>query len=315
MPRRIGADIVSGRKAPPTALARGHRFVPVIAFAVAAALLTVSAAAEIRVVGSDLLGPDFARAVETFARHNDSTVRLDLRGSRPGVADLGAGRADVGLFLLPPGETPAGEGLTNRVIGYQVAVVVVPAASPLTQVTTAQLRGIFSATPGDTFTRWGELNLIGAWTARPIALRALSPAAGLAWPLFQRVILADASARPALEFAATPGDFTQRLLATDNSIGVTGQPVAELPGLKVLALAAGPSDPACGPTPEQVHRGSYPLRMPLYVMFRRTEAPGLQLFLKFLLSDEAAVALAPASCLPLPLGVRNQLAFELEEMR
>jgi phosphate transport system substrate-binding protein len=272
-------------------------------------------AAEIRVVGSDLLGPDFARAVENFARQNDSPIRLDLRGSRPGLDDLAAGRADIGIFLLPPGESPAGEGLTSRVIGYQVAVVVVPATSPLTQVTAAQLRGIFSETSGDAFTRWGELNLIGAWTARPIALRALSPSAGLAFPLFQRVILADAAARPALEFAATPEIFTQRLLASDNSIGVTGLPVAEVPGLKVLALAAGPSDPASGPTPEQVHRGGYPLRMPLYVMFRRTEAPGLQLFLKFLLSDEAAAALAPASCLPLPPGVRNQLVFELEEMR
>jgi phosphate transport system substrate-binding protein len=281
-----------------------------------AGLLSVSAAAaEIRVVGSDLLGPDFARAVENFARQNDLAIRLDLRGSRPGLDDLAAGRADVGLFLLPPGEAPAGEGLTSRVIGYQVAVVAVPAASPFTQVTTAQLRGIFSETSGETFTRWGELNLTGAWTARPIALRALSPAAGLAWPLFQRVILADAAARPALEFAATPEVFAQRLLATDNSIGVTGLPVAEAPGLKVLALAAGPSDPACGPTPEHLHRGGYPLRMPLYVMFRRTEAPRLQLFLKFLLSDAAAAALAPAHYLPLPLGARNQLAFELEEMR
>lgn len=314
MPRRIDADIVSGRKAPPTALACVRRS-PVMAFAVAAAFGVAAAAAEIQVVGSDLLGPDFVRAVETFARHNDLAVRLDLRGSRPGLDDLAAGRADVGLFLLPPGEAPAGEGLTNRVIGYQVAVVTVPAASPLTQLTAAQLRGIFSAISGDAFTRWGELNLIGAWTVRPIALRALSPAAGLAWPLFQRVILADAAARPALEFAATPAVFTQRLRATDNSIGVTGLPVATVPGLKVLALAAGPSDPACGPTPEHVHGGGYPLRMPLYVMFRRTEAPGLQLLLKFLLSDEAAAALAPASCLPLPLGVRNQLVFELEEMR
>ncbi len=274
-----------------------------------------AAAAEIRVVGSDLRGPDFSRAVESFARQNDAAVRLDLRGSRPGLADLAAGRADIGIFLLPPGETPAGEGLTNRVIGHQVAVVAVSAASPLTQVTTAQLRGLFSLTSGDAFTRWGELNLIGTWTARPIALRALSPAAGLAWPLFQHVILASAAARPALEFAATPEAFSQRLRATDNSIGVTGLPVAEVPGLKVLALAAGQTDPACGPTPEHVHRGSYPLRMPIYVLFRRTEAPGLQLFLKFLLSDEAAAALAPASCLPLPLGVRNQLVFELEEMR
>ena len=102
--------------------------------------------------------------------------------------------------------------------------------------------------------------------------------------------------------------------AADNSIGVTGLLPAGVGGLRVLAVAAGPSDPAVGPAPEQVHQGGYPLRLPLYVSFRRGAAPELQLFLKFLLSDEAAAALAPAFYLPLPLGVRNQLVFELEEM-
>jgi len=36
-------------------------------------------AAEIRVTGPDLPGPDFARAVAAFARRNDMTVRLDLQ--------------------------------------------------------------------------------------------------------------------------------------------------------------------------------------------------------------------------------------------
>ncbi len=274
-----------------------------------------AAAAEIRVVGSDLLGPDFARGVAEFSRLNDLAVKLDLTGTRPGAAELAAGRADVGLLLLPPGESAPTAGLTSRVIGYQVAVVAVPAASPLTQVTTAQLRGMFNASSGEAFTRWGELNLIGPWTSRPIALQALSPSAGLAWPLFQQVMLNGAAGRPALEFAATTATLQLRLRATDNSIAVTGLPPADGSGLKVLALAASPSDPAVAPTPEQVHRGVYPLRLPLYVSFRRADAPKLQLFLKFLLTDEAAAALVPAHFLPLPPGVRNQLVFELEEMR
>lgn len=272
-------------------------------------------AAEIRVVGSDLLGPDFARAVAGFARRNDAAVALALHGSRPGVDELATGRADVGLFLLPPGEEPPVTELISRVIGYQVAVVTVPAASPLTHLTTAQLRGLFSESSGAAYSRWGGLNLIGAWTSRPVVPLALSPSAGLAWPLFQRVILEGAPARPALEFAATPDAFNRRLLATDNSIGVTGRPAGEVPGLRVLALAASPTQEACGPAPEHVHRGGYPLRLPLHVAFRRGAAPDLQQFLKFLLSDEAAAALAPASFLPLPPGALNQLVFELEEMR
>lgn len=266
-------------------------------------------------MGSDLLGDGFAQAVARFSRQNDLPVKLALHGTRPGIADLAARRADLGLFLLPVGEAPPGDGLTGLVIAYQVAVVVVSAASPLQQVTAAQLRGIFSESATDAFSRWGGLNLSGPWSSRPIAPRALSPSAGLAFPLFAQVILTGAAARPALEFAATPEAFAQRMLATDNAIGVTGLPPAGVPGLRILALAASPTDPAYGPAPEPVHRGNYPLRMPLYVAFRRGAAPQLQLFLKFLLSDEAAAALAPAFFLPLPVGARNQLVFELEEMK
>ncbi len=104
-------------------------------------LLAVAApAAEIRVVGSDLLGEGFSRAVGEFTRQNDTPVKLDLRGTRPGVDALEAGRADVGIFLLPAAETPPAGVVVSRIMGYHVTVVVVPTASPLTQITVAQLR-------------------------------------------------------------------------------------------------------------------------------------------------------------------------------
>lgn len=287
-----------------------------LTLSVIAALLALSAsAAEIRVVGSDLLGDGFARAVIAFARQDDTAVKLDLRGTRPGTEDMAAGRADVGIFLLPASEPPPVGAVVSRVMGYQVAVVVVPTASPLTQVTTGQLRGIFGEVAKEGFARWGDLNLPGEWAARPIALQAVAPADDLAWPLFQRVVLQDAQAKAGVEYSANGATLAQRLRAAENTIGVVGAGVAGSPGLRVLALAAGPTDPAYGPTAENVHRGSYPLRLVLYVTFRRTAAPDLQRFLKFLLADETAAALAPAGFVPLPVGVRNQLVFELEEMR
>ncbi len=278
-------------------------------------LALTARAVEIRVVGSDLLGDGFARTVAAFARQDDTGVKLDLRGTRPGTEDLAAGRADVGIFLLPASEPPPVGAVVSRVMGYQVAVVVVPAASPLTQVTTGQLRGIFGEVAKEGFARWGDLNLPGEWAARPIALRAVAPKDDLAWSLFQRVILQDAVAKAGVEFSANGAALAQRLLAAENSIGVAGAGVAGTPGLRVLALSAGPTEPAYGPTAENVHRGSYPLRLVLYVAFRRTAAPDLQRFLKFLLADETAAALAPAGFVPLPGGVRNQLVFELEEMK
>src|SRR5438445_12952357 len=90
------------------------------------ALAIAAGAVEIRVVGSDLLGDGFARAVATFARQDDTVVKLDLRGTRPGMEELAAGRADVGIFLLPASEPPPGGAVVSRTVGYQVTVVVVP---------------------------------------------------------------------------------------------------------------------------------------------------------------------------------------------
>ncbi|MBI2814615.1 MAG: substrate-binding domain-containing protein [Opitutae bacterium] len=275
----------------------------------------VAAAAEIRVAGSDLLGAEFARAVAEFARQEDTAVKLGLRGTRPGLADLEAGCAEIGLFLLPAEEAPPSGNVVSRVIGYQVTVVAVPVASPLTQVTVAQLRGIFGETAKESYSRWGELNLPGEWAARPIALQALAPSAGLAWPLFRRQILGEAAPRAALQLAATDGALMERLTAADNSIGVGGVGLAGHPALRALAVAASPTEPAYAPTADNVHHGNYPLRLALHVVFPRAAAPGLLRFLKFLLADETAAALAPAHFVPLPRGARNQLVFELEEMR
>jgi phosphate transport system substrate-binding protein len=260
-------------------------------------LATVAPAAEIRVVGSDLLGEGFVRAVAEFARQNDTGVKLDLRGTRPGAVDLEAGRADVGIFLLPAAEAPPAGDVVSRVMGYQVTVIAVPAASALNQVTVAQLREIFGGT-----------------SQRDPTPFAVGPPAGLAWPLFQRVILNNAPPKATLSFSPSGAALAQRLLATEDSIGVTGLASAT-GGLRVLALASGPAEPAYLPTPENVHAGAYPLRLVLYVSFPRAKAPQLQRFLKFLLADEAAAVLAPADIVPLPVGVRNQLVFELEEMK
>lgn len=260
-------------------------------------LVSVAPTAEIRVVGSDLMGEGFVRAVTEFARQNETDVKLDLRGTRPGVVDLESGRADVGIFLLPAAEAPPSGELVSRVMGYQVSVVAVPAATDLTRVTVAQLREIFGVT--------------GQKDRMPFAV---SLQAGLAWPLFQRVILQDAPPKAALTFFPSGTALAQKLRVAENSIGVTGIASAS-GGLRALALATGPAAPAYLPTPENVHAGDYPLRMVLYVSFPRKKAWELQRFLKFLLSAETAAALAPADFVPLPVGVKNQLVFEIEEMR
>ena len=100
------------------------RFVPLC---VLAASLSVSLCAEVRVVGSDLMGKDFSAALADYSRRNDLGIKIALSGSVRGLEQLQAGEADLGLIVLSPGEKPPEAPFIALPVAYHTAVVVVPA--------------------------------------------------------------------------------------------------------------------------------------------------------------------------------------------
>lgn len=271
--------------------------------------------AEIRVVGSDLLGPGFKAAVAEFSRANETPVALDLRGTRPGLDALRAGRADIGLLIFPPGEAPPGDPFQPRPIGYQTLVVLVPVALPVTQITVDQLRGIFAKAVAIPLERWGDLGVTGDARVRAIAPFAIAPGNSLALPLFRRVVLQDSELKLTIEYEATVDQLLARLRKADNAIGLVPALPKTPSGLRILSVANSPSDPAFAPTPETLQAGDYPFRLPLYLVFQPTEAPRLLQFLKFLLSEECANRLRDAHFVPLPIATREQAGLEFEVLR
>src|SRR5947207_2450422 len=100
---------------------------------VAVAALSIVAsegAAELRVVGSDLLGLEFTKAFYEFSGRNGVRLALALDGSRPGLADLKADRADLALLVLPPAELSLLDDFETRPLGYVPVLVGVPADCP-----------------------------------------------------------------------------------------------------------------------------------------------------------------------------------------
>lgn len=271
--------------------------------------------AQVRIVGSDLLGASFARSLESFAREHDFALALDLRGTRAGIEELASARADVGLFLLPPGELPPGEAFVSRPVGFQPIAVLVPRASPLTQLTLAQVRGVFAVGGVDSKSTWGDLGLVGDWRARPLAVHALAPQAALTVPLARRLLFNGGEFKPTVLFAEDLAQLESRLLAAPNTIGLGPSAPAEDAPLRAVALAASASEAAFGPTAENLAAGNYPWRLTLYVTLRRSSAERLLPLLRHILSDAGAEALLGVQLQPLPIGARNQLIFELEELR
>ncbi|HVU24665.1 MAG TPA: phosphate ABC transporter substrate-binding protein, partial [Opitutus sp.] len=71
---------------------------------------------------------------------------------------------------------------------------------------------------------------------------------------------------------------------------------------------------AYAPTPEHVHAGNYPLRLPLWLVVRRAAAAADLEFLQFLVGDDVARALERAGFVPLPRQARDELRFEFERL-
>ncbi len=268
--------------------------------------------AEVRIVGSDLLEGALVEELQAYARSVDQRLTFDLRGSRLGLSALQNGQADIGLLVFGADDPRPGPTLSSAVIGYLTSVVVVPADLSLTQINYAQLAGVFGARELNNFRRWSEIGALGDWAPRAISAMALRRGNGLSLDLFRYNVLQNPELKPTVALLDSAEEAYQRLRGEEGGIAILPAPPPPGTGLKVLLLARGASDVAYPPTPENLHTGDYPLRLPVHLVFRRGEAGRHSLLLRRLLSDEVAPTLQGLGVMPLPVQARNQLVFDLE---
>ncbi len=270
-----------------------------------------AAAAPLRLAGSDHLGPAFAAAMADYAKQNDVEVAMALTGSRPGILALKNGQADCALFFLPPGEKPPTE-FHSHPLGAMFTGVYVSESNSVRQLTLAQMRAVFAA-DGPAPARWGDLGGIQAWAERPIVTLAYAPKDHLALELFRQIVLGPAGWRAGLMVTDDLGEYVRTVTTSPHAIYVA--PVhLRLPQWRALALSPDGKTGAL-PVPEIITTGTYPLQMTLYLGFHRRDVPVLLPWLRFLLSEDSAKALAATGIILLPADDRNRLALELEQMR
>lgn len=286
------------------------RFLPLVLLA--AALSFSSLRAEVRVVGSDLLGKDFAAALNDYSRRNDLGIKLDLAGSETGWEQLQQGRADIGFILLAPGEKKPEAPFVVLTAAYQTAVVVVPAALPLTQISFDQLNAIYNDGSESTIRRWGDLGVAGEWANRNILPNITGPEAGLSCDLFRYTVLRTPDLKPTVIMQKNEAATLKRITGDEGGIAVMPSLPVGQPTLKALLISRTTNDVAFGPTADNIQSGDYPIRLPLYVVFKKSSAKQLQLVLRYLLSDDALPLWKSARLVPLPAQARNQQVFDLE---
>ncbi len=287
-----------------------------IRFLLAVAVVGLSglARAELRVVGSDLLGLEFTRAFYAHAGREGVTIALALDGTRSGYDQIRAGRADFGLLVLPPdGEAPP-EGTGTAIVGYHVVVVLVPATCPLERITLPQLATVFGGTaPG--LPRWSELGITGEWSGLAVVPLAPESGSGLAANFFRSVVLRGGPWRSSVQRYANGPELIARFGAETTPLALAAAAPRNNPAIKTLPVATGVRQPGIAASAETLAAGSYPLRVAVQAVFPQGKRRAVEPLLRFVFSDEAARALELAEIVPLPAAVRAErlrevLAFE-----
>ncbi len=270
---------------------------------------------EVKLVGSDLLGASFKRAVQQFAEQNEIAVPVDLAGTRLGREGLRSSVSTVAILSARDGEAIKEAGWVALPFAYCTLVVVAPRGLPVNQLDFSQLSAIYGSSEASTQLRWGEFGALGEWRGRTILPKIVGPKVSIAHDLMRYTILRTPTFKSTVEELPTTAQVLAKLKTNDGALGILPNLPADNPELKVLLLTRDTGGVAFGPTPENVHTGDYPVRLPLYLVFQRAEAPNLSRVLKFLLSEDTAEALKVDGIVPLPRSVRNQEVFDLETLR
>jgi len=269
------------------------------------------AAERLRLAGTDLARPALEPLVAAYNRGAPQPLLLGLDGSRSGLAALRAGQADFALLAFGPGEHAATDGLRVVPLAYQVAVFGVAEANPLRQASLAQLAALFGSKEPANYRQWGQVVNERSWAAKTVGLHAVANPTSLALDLFRYTALRAPALKAEVTLHATAAAALARVRGDETSLALLPGRPAETVGIHLLLVNRREDDVAFGPTPENIHAGDYPLRLPFSVAFRPERTAELLPALRFLFGDPVAAALAAADFVPVPEHARQQTLREL----
>lgn len=270
--------------------------------------------AAVRVVASDLLGEKFASALQTQLSATGQPTGVALTGSRRGWEELEAGTAQLGLLVFSPTEKVPEAPFFAAPVAYHVVVVAVPQDLPISQLTFPQLAGFFGAEKSQGLQRWGDVGVLGPWQARGIAPKVLAAKQAMTAPLFRHLVLGDRPFAPNVSVHSAAAELTASAPTETGAIVLSATPLGPTAGFREIAVARKGNEAAVRATPENVHRGDYPLRWPMYLVLRRMDARMLLPLVRELLGEEGAARLAEAQLVPMPAAARAELMLQLETL-
>jgi phosphate transport system substrate-binding protein len=275
-------------------------------------LLMVARGEELRIAVSDLMADSLEASIADLAEQNSLEISFSKQGSLPALERLASDELDIAVIVVPEGHAMPDSRYTVYPLAYDVAVLAVNEDNPIGEVSLPQLEGIFGSDGREDYQSWEGLGLSG-WTGRSIKTFASEIENSISNELFKFTILKSGGFKRSVSLVDVAS--AERAISSDvTCIGLLSRKL-DSRRIKTLMVSTDNKTPAYGPSPDNVHYGDYPLRLPFYVVFETSNKTRIKPILGYLLSEGCSKLLQSKNFYALPDTVRSQYSFELNMQR
>lgn len=223
-----------------------------------------------------MLGEDFQEV------HPEARIDINQGGSSRGLEALKSGRCDLAAVSrnVTPEELAVIEKATGKralviPVGLDAVCVYVNADNPVKVLTREQLNGIFALSHNLTDTmvmRWSDIDpslpMGGAW----VTIYVLDPGHGTMQEFIRIVMPGERFQTSMCYQQPTPSAVVNACCAYPNAVGISSF-AAQQPRARMVPVQMSADKAAVAPTFWTVHRGEYPMTIPLNLV-ALTDASG-----------------------------------------
>ncbi len=281
------------------------RFSPVFASLVALSLQ----AEEIRIAASDLLADYVAPVIEAYSEEYEVDASVESIGTLPSLERLRSNEVELAIIAVPVGQDAPRDEFRVYPFAYDAAIIVVNENNPITEISLPYLGGVYGSSEEFNFNNWGDLGISG-WGGRNIKPMAAPLEDSISIELFRSSVLSQGGLKPSL--VTIKDDEVEGLIDNDSSAIAILSRLPENEDLRTLLISEGQNTPAYSPTPDNIHFGDYPIRLPFYVVYHARDEAEVGPILRVLLDDGVAESLNENHFFALPQTVRRKLILDLD---
>jgi len=271
-------------------------------------------------VGSDTMNNLLKFWAEAFRKlYPGVTVQVEGKGSSTappalveGVAQLGPMSRELKSSEIDAFEKKYGFKPTTIRTSLDALAIYVNKDNPLDSISFDKLDAIFSVTRkhghATDITKWGDLELTGAWASGPISLYGRNSASGT-YGYFKEHALGKGDFKTQVKEQPGSASVVEGVNGDRFGIGYSGIGYTTS-GVKMLKLAEKAGAPAVEPSFENVANGSYPLARYLYITVvkdpNKPLDPLVKEFLTFALSMEGQEIVVKTGYMPITAAVAKK---------